>query len=56
MLSPPCPPPLTCAGVRYGRAPLVHSLVTLGTPHQSIEDYPFGRTPVRGCAAAEALL
>ncbi|KAI7845121.1 hypothetical protein COHA_001326 [Chlorella ohadii] len=30
-------------GVRYGRSGRVHTLLTLGTPHQSIEDYPFGR-------------
>lgn len=32
-------------GRRYGHAPLVHSLVTLGTPHRSLEAYPFGRVP-----------
>lgn len=30
-------------GVRYGRQGLVSSLVTLGTPHNSVEQYPFGR-------------
>jgi triacylglycerol esterase/lipase EstA (alpha/beta hydrolase family) len=30
-------------GVRYGRSSRVHTLLTLGTPHQSIEAYPFGR-------------
>ena len=37
----------------YGRCDCVKSLVTLGTPHLSIEAYPFGRVEVRG---AEALL
>ena len=27
----------------YGQQKLVHSLLTLGTPHLSIEQYPFGR-------------
>jgi hypothetical protein len=31
------------AGRAYGLAPLVSTLVTLGTPHQSLEAYPFGR-------------
>lgn len=31
------------AGRAYGIAPLVSTLVTLGTPHQSLEAYPFGR-------------
>lgn len=39
-------PPLPPVGVRYGLSPLVHSLVTLGAPHQSIEAYPFGRIQV----------
>ncbi|KAI3429410.1 hypothetical protein D9Q98_005505 [Chlorella vulgaris] len=30
-------------GVRYGRSSMVHTLLTLGSPHQSIEAYPFGR-------------
>lgn len=30
-------------GVRYGRSGWVHTLLTLGSPHQSIENYPFGR-------------
>ena len=31
------------AGRTYGLSAGVHSLVTLGTPHHSIEQYPFGR-------------
>lgn len=34
-------------GETFGLAPLVHTLVTLGTPHQSLEAYPFGRAEVR---------
>lgn len=30
-------------GALYGRAPMAASLVTLGSPHGSIEQYPFGR-------------
>lgn len=30
-------------GETFGLSPLVHTLVTLGTPHQSLEAYPFGR-------------
>ena len=33
-------------GVRYARCSQVHTLVTLGTPHQSLERYPFGRVEV----------
>jgi len=33
-------------GVEFGLSPLVHTLVTLGTPHQSLEAYPFGRAEV----------
>mmetsp|Transcript_35611 Transcript_35611/g.100805 ORF Transcript_35611/g.100805 Transcript_35611/m.100805 type:complete len:322 (+) Transcript_35611:195-1160(+) len=32
-------------GRQYGHAPLVSTVVTLGTPHQSLEAYPFGRVP-----------
>jgi hypothetical protein len=35
-----------CAGFTYGRAPMVQTLVSLGTPHLSLEQYPFGRIPV----------
>lgn len=39
-----CPPQTKqTTGVTYGRAPLVASLVTLGSPHGSLERYPFGR-------------
>lgn len=34
-------------GCVYGRCDRVRSLVTLGTPHLSIEAYPFGRVEVR---------
>lgn len=34
-------------GQVFGLSPLVHTLVTLGTPHQSLEAYPFGRAEVR---------
>lgn len=34
------------AGVRYGRSGCVHTLLTLGSPHQSIENYPLGRAEV----------
>ncbi|PSC75143.1 PGAP1 [Micractinium conductrix] len=30
-------------GVRYGRSEWVHTLLTLGTPHQSVEAYPLGK-------------
>lgn len=30
-------------GQVFALSPLVHTLVTLGTPHQSLEAYPFGR-------------
>lgn len=33
-------------GETFGLAPLVHTLLTLGTPHQSLEAYPFGRAEV----------
>jgi hypothetical protein len=39
--------PVPYQGKKYDRAPLVRSLVTLGTPHTSIEAYPFGRVPER---------
>lgn len=42
--SQPCAP--LRAGVRYVRSGLVHTLLTLGTPHASIEAYPFGRAQV----------
>jgi len=32
-------------GQQFGRSSLVHTLVTLGTPHSSLEAYPFGRVP-----------
>lgn len=35
-------------GIRYCRAAQVHTLLTLGTPHLSIEAYPFGRAKVGG--------
>ena len=31
----------------YGGAPRVKTLLTLGTPHNSLEEYPFGRVPER---------
>ncbi len=34
------------AGVVHGRRDMVHTLLTLGTPHQSLEKYPFGRIEV----------
>lgn len=34
-------------GHTFGLSPLVHTLVTLGTPHQSLEAYPLGRAEVR---------
>ena len=34
-------------GEVFNLAPKVHTLVTLGTPHLSLEDYPFGRAEVR---------
>lgn len=33
-------------GKVFGLSPLVHTLVTLGTPHESMEAYPFGRAEV----------
>mmetsp|Transcript_8605 Transcript_8605/g.13998 ORF Transcript_8605/g.13998 Transcript_8605/m.13998 type:complete len:170 (-) Transcript_8605:135-644(-) len=36
-------PSLSYNGRRYHGAPLVSSLICLGTPHYSLEDYPFGR-------------
>lgn len=42
-------------GQVFGLSPLVHTLVTLGTPHQSLEAYPFGRAEVRGPACAVAV-
>ena len=35
------------AGATYGYSDRVHTLVTLGTPHSSIEQYPFGRAAER---------
>eukprot|EP00899_Mesostigma_viride_P003535 jgi/Mesvir1/13182/Mv06144-RA.2 len=32
-------------GRRYGFGPHIGSLITLGTPHYSVEEYPFGRVP-----------
>jgi len=34
-------------GRQWARAPWVDSLVTLGSPHLSLEAYPFGRVPER---------
>ena len=34
-------------GKVYGGAPRVKTLLTLGTPHTSLEEYPFGRVPER---------
>jgi hypothetical protein len=34
------------AGRVFALASLVHTLVCLGTPHQSLEAYPFGRAEV----------
>lgn len=42
-------------GRRWGRAPWVDALVTLGTPHLSIEAYPFGRVPERRFGEREDL-
>lgn len=33
-------------GQVYGRSNMVSTLLTLGTPHLSLEQYPFGRVPV----------
>jgi hypothetical protein len=54
IILPACPTAWRSAGARYGRSPWVHTLLTLGTPHQSIEAYPFGRATVRSTATASA--
>lgn len=37
---------LPSAGQVFGLCPAVHTLLTCGTPHQSLESYPFGRAEV----------
>lgn len=55
-VSPPSSALVLLPGVRYGRASWVHTLLTLGTPHQSIENYPLGRAEVGGQGKSATLL
>mmetsp|Transcript_24527 Transcript_24527/g.58300 ORF Transcript_24527/g.58300 Transcript_24527/m.58300 type:complete len:336 (-) Transcript_24527:477-1484(-) len=42
------------SGAAYGLAAKVDTVVTLGTPHRSLEAYPFGRVPERRAGEAAA--
>jgi hypothetical protein len=44
------------AGNRYGLAPITHSLVALGSPHLSLEAYPFGRVQVGAGSTQHAVM